>query len=80
VLTRAFSKHGGGETEAMNLPLLPLASYIAKTWWPLLYEPLRTHRDETFLARHRLDLPMHGYVGPSALRQGQISPDSVRNP
>ena len=65
VLTRAFSKRGGGETEALNLPLLPLASYIAKTWWPLLYEPPRQSRDEAFPARHRLDLPMHGYVFPA---------------
>lgn len=65
VLTRAFSKRGGGETEALNLPLFPLASYIAKLWWPLLYEPLRAQDDRSFLARHRLDLPMHGYIFPA---------------
>ena len=64
VLTRAFSKRGGGEVEAINVPLFPLADYIAKLWWPLLYEPFRAHADATFPARHRLDLPMHGYAFP----------------
>jgi hypothetical protein len=65
VLTRAFSKRGGGETEALNVPILPLANYIAEKWWPLLYEPPRPHLDRNFPARHRLDLPMHGYVFPA---------------
>jgi hypothetical protein len=65
VLTRAFSKRGGGETEALNIPILPLANYIAEMWWPLLYEPRRAHVDKKFPARHRLDLPMHGYVFPA---------------
>jgi hypothetical protein len=65
VLTRAFSKRSGGETEALNLPIFPLASYIARLWWPLLYEPLRAQDNSAFLSRHRLDLPMHGYVFPS---------------
>ncbi|MFZ0210503.1 MAG: hypothetical protein WAL59_31100 [Roseiarcus sp.] len=71
VLTRAFSKRGGGETEALNLPIFSLTSYIARLWWPLLYEPLRAHESlrvkegEAFLGRHRLDLPMHGDVFPS---------------
>jgi hypothetical protein len=65
VLTRAFSRRGGGETEALNVPILPLANYIAETWWPLLYEPPRPNIDKKFAARHRLDLPMHGYVFPA---------------
>ena len=65
ILTRAFSKRGGGETEAVNVPLLPLAGFLANRWWPLLYEPLRPGPSERFPARHRLDLPMHGYVFPA---------------
>jgi len=65
VLTRAFSKRGGGETVALNVPILPLANYIAETWWPLLYGPSRPHLDKHFPAPHRLDLPMHGYVFPA---------------
>jgi len=65
VITRAFSKRGGGETEALNVPLFPLADYLAKMWWPLLYEPFRSHANAGFLGRHRLDLPMHGYVFPA---------------
>ena len=65
LLTRTFSKRGGGESEALNVPLLPIARYIAKMWWPLLYEPLRAREDLKFPARHRLDLPMHGYVFPA---------------
>jgi hypothetical protein len=65
VLTRAFSERGGGETEAVNVPLLPLSSFLASQWWPLLYEPLRAGPTKRFPARHRLDLPMHGYVFPA---------------
>lgn len=65
VLTRVFSKRGGGQSEALNVPLLPLANYIARGWWPLLYEPARSGQDKTFAGRHRLDLPMHGYVFPT---------------
>jgi len=65
VVTRAFSKRGGGETQSLNIPMLPLANYIARQWWSLLYEPSRLHNDPEFAARHRLDLPMHGYVFPA---------------
>lgn len=65
IVTRAFSKRGGGETEALNVPLFPLADFIAKLWWPLLYEPVRPQPQKAFAARHRLDLPMHGYAFPA---------------
>jgi hypothetical protein len=76
IITRNFSKRGGGETEALNLPLFPLAEYIAKLWWPLLYEPFRARKDASFLSRHRLDLPMHGYVFP-ALGIGSAGDNAV---
>jgi hypothetical protein len=65
VLTRTYSTRNGGESQALNVPLLPLAQFIAKMWWPLLYEPLRSIEDKKFPARHRLDLPMHGYIFPA---------------
>lgn len=65
IVTRAFSKRGGGETEALNVPLFPLADFIAKQWWPLLYEPVRPRPQRAFAARHRLDLPMRGYAFPA---------------
>lgn len=65
VLTRNYSKRGGGESAAINVPLLPLCNFIAQNWWPLLYEPIRRTDDEYFQARHRLDTPMHGYVFPA---------------
>ena len=65
IVTRAFSKRGGGETEALNVPLFPLADFVAKQWWPLLYEPVRPQPQKAFAARHRLDLPMHGYAFPA---------------
>jgi hypothetical protein len=65
VVTRNFSKRGGGESEGINVPLVPLASYISKYWWRLLYEPLRSVGDNAFQACHRLDTPMHGYVFPA---------------
>ena len=65
IVTRAFSKRGGGETEALNVPLFPLADFIAKQWWPLLYEPVRPQSQKAFAARHRFDLSMHGYAFPA---------------
>lgn len=65
VLTRTYSKRGGGESDALNVPLFPLASHMARNWWPLLCEPQRRSNDSAFLARHRLDLPMHGYLFPA---------------
>lgn len=65
ILTRTYSKRGGGESDALNVPLLPLANHLARVWWPLLYEPQRPTNDAAFLARHRLDLPMHGFVFPA---------------
>jgi hypothetical protein len=64
VLTRTYNKRGGGESETLNIPLFPLAQHLAKMWWPLLFEPQRPNSGESFIARHRLDMPMHGYVFP----------------
>src|SRR5437660_681047 len=64
-VTRNYSRRGGGESTAINIPLLPLAAYVAAAWWRLLYEPLRRSDDERFQARHRLDTTMHGYVFPA---------------
>ena len=63
-LTRNLSARGGGTSDAINIPLLPLAQAVARDWWPLLYEPFRSGAGEAFRARHRLDVPMHGYVFP----------------
>lgn len=63
-LTRNFSTRGGGTSDAVNVPLLPLARAVARGWWPLLYEPFRSGVGDAFRARHRLDVPMHGYVFP----------------
>jgi hypothetical protein len=65
IVSRNFSKRSGGESDAINVPLLPLATYIAKKWWQLLYEPLRQSANDEFQARHRLDTAMHGYVFPA---------------
>jgi hypothetical protein len=64
-ITKAFSKRGGGETDSLNVPIFPLADYIARQWWPLLYEPIRAQAQKGFAGRHRLDLPMHGYIFPA---------------
>jgi hypothetical protein len=64
LLTRNFSKRGGGENDGINVPLYPLVRMLAESWWPLLYEPLRPISHERFRARHRLDAAMHGYVFP----------------
>jgi hypothetical protein len=63
-LTRNLSARGGGTSDAINVSLLPLAQAIARNWWPLLYEPFRSGGGDAFRARHRLDVPMHGYIFP----------------
>ena len=65
IVTRNYSRRGGGESTAVNVPLLPLAAYLARNWWSLLNEPLRRCGDEPFQARHRLDVAMHGYAFPA---------------
>jgi len=64
ILTRNLSGRGGGTSEAVNVPLLPFAQSLADSWWPLLYEPFRSGAGSAFKARHRLDVPMHGYIFP----------------
>jgi hypothetical protein len=64
LLTRNLSSRDGGDSDAINVPLLPLAQAIADMWWVLLYEPFRSGAGPEFKARHRLDVPMHGYVFP----------------
>jgi hypothetical protein len=64
ILTRNLSARDGGDSDAVNVPLLPLAQTLASVWWPLLYEPFRSGAGAAFKARHRLDVPMHGYAFP----------------
>jgi len=65
VITRNISKRAGGESEAVNVSLLPLAEFLTDTWWPLLYEPLRPSFTRAFRIRHRLDTGMRGYAFPA---------------
>jgi hypothetical protein len=65
LITRNVSKRGGGESEAVNTSLLPLAEFVALNWWPLLYEPVRPNITEAFRVRHRLDSGMGGYAFPA---------------
>jgi hypothetical protein len=64
ILTRNLSARDGGDSDAINVPLLPLAQSLADSWWRLLYEPFRAGAGAGFRARHRLDVPMHGYAFP----------------
>jgi hypothetical protein len=64
LLTRNLSSRDGGDSDSINVSLLPLAQAIADSWWVLLYEPFRSGAGPAFKARHRLDVPMHGYVFP----------------
>lgn len=65
LISRNVSKRGGGESEAINTSLFPLAEFLAKNWWPLLYEPVRPNITDAFRVRHRLDSGMRGYAFPS---------------
>ncbi|WP_439815502.1 hypothetical protein [Zavarzinia sp. CC-PAN008] len=65
LITRNVSKRGGGESEAINTSLLPLAEFIAQNWWTLLYEPVRPNITDAFRIRHRLDSGMRGYAFPA---------------
>lgn len=64
-ITRNLSKRGGGESQAINTSLLPLAEFITKNWWPLLHEPVRPTISDDFRIRHRLDSGMRGYAFPA---------------
>src|SRR3984957_5518618 len=64
-ITRNISKRAGGESEATNVSVLPLAEFLTKAWWPLLYEPLRPSFTRAFQVRHRLDTGMRGYSFPA---------------
>ena len=85
-VTRNISKRAGGESEAINVSLLPLAEFFANAWWSLLYEPLKPSIAESFKIRHRLDVSMRGYSFPAgALYSGGdksivIDWDIVENP
>lgn len=64
-ITRNVSKRGGGESEAINTSLLPLAEFLANNWWTLLYEPVKPSITDAFRVRHRLDSGMRGYAFPA---------------
>lgn len=65
LITRNISKRAGGESESINVSVLPLAEFLADAWWPLLYEPLKPPFTKIFQARHRLDTGMRGYTFPA---------------
>ncbi len=65
LVTRNISKRAGGESDAINISLLPLAEFLVKTWWTLLYEPWKPACKTAFQARHRLDSGMRGFSFPA---------------
>lgn len=65
LITRNLSKRGGGESEAINTSIFPLAEFLANNWWSLLNEPVKPAITETFRVRHRLDSGMRGYSFPA---------------
>jgi len=65
LITRNLSKRAAGESEAINVSILPLAEFLANSWWPLLYEPLKPSITKGFRIRHRLDSGMRGYSFPA---------------
>jgi len=64
-LTRNLNRKSGATSSSINVPLLPLAQYISTNWWRLLNEPFRSGAGDAFRAKHRLDVPMHGFVFPT---------------
>lgn len=76
IVTRNYRRRSGGETDAINVSLKPLADFVAANWWPLLHEPLRNPIDVGFRARHRLDAAMRGYAFP-ALAMCSAGDDAV---
>jgi len=65
--TRVFDRLSGSERDRVRVPLFPLASMVAKGWWALLHEPRRLEEegeDDLFLARHRLDAHLGGFLFP----------------
>ena len=65
VITRNVSKRGGGDSDAINTSLLPVAQFISDNWWALLHEPVRPNITDQFRARHRLDTGARSYAFPA---------------
>jgi hypothetical protein len=65
VITANFNKRSGAFSDAINVEMLPLATHLARNWWSILNEPLRSSADIGFQGRHRLDAAMHGFAFPS---------------
>lgn len=63
-LTRVYDRRSGGQRDAIQVPLHPLAAGLAANWWALLYEPRKSDEDLAFDSRHRLDVYMRGFVFP----------------
>ncbi len=63
-LTRVYDSRSGGQRDAIQIPLYPLAAGIATNWWTLLYEPRKSDEDLAFDLRHRLDVYVRGFVFP----------------
>lgn len=63
-LTRVYDRRSGGQRDAVQVPIYPLAVGLAGNWWPLLYEPRKSDEDPVFDSRHRLDVHMRGFVFP----------------
>jgi hypothetical protein len=64
-VTRNISKRAGGDSEAVNVSILPLAEFLVNAWWPLLHESLKPTFTRAFQVRHRLDSGMRGYSFPA---------------
>lgn len=64
VLTRHYDINAGGQRDAVQVPLYPLALGIARNWWTLLHEPRKFDNNNQAEGRHSLDISMSGFLFP----------------
>ncbi|MEQ8965822.1 MAG: hypothetical protein RID91_08365 [Azospirillaceae bacterium] len=63
IITRNYDHRAGGERDYINVPLYPLALFIAEHWWPLLYGTDKS-RETFFSMNHYIDSAMKGFSFP----------------
>jgi len=63
IITRNYDHRAGSERDYINVPLYPLALFVAEHWWPLLYGTDKS-RETFFSVNHYIDSGMKGFSFP----------------
>lgn len=67
IVSSVVNKKSRCTSEALCLPLYPLAEWLAANWWTLLYESNAYREPQEFRMRHNLMFAGEGYLLPDLL-------------